>query len=636
MTRESRLRRGRFAGLLGLSLALIILLVALGPPTAAGAQSGKSFHWTRYDYTVDILENGDMLFTVLMGFSFDSGSFSQGYYEFEMNRLQDVRDVSLREGSQEYRQVGSEQIGGFTAEVGDMFSVLWWFPPTADAERTFTLSFRVVGGLRIYPDGDQFYWNFYAGDRPGRIESGTITLHLPGQATAEQLILAADPDTVAITQVDASTVQARVDNLPANRQVVLRVQFPHGMVQASASPWQAAEDRQTAYDEQWRPIVNLVLLGLSALVLLGGVGGVIALWYTRGRDKPVGLVAEYVSEPPSDLPPGLVGSLVDEKVDIQDILATIVDLGRKGALEIQEEEEKGFLGIGSKKDFTYRRLPGTEPLLGYEQVLLKEFFGGASEISLSSLKNRFYSAIPRISSAMYEELTKRGLFVADPQKTRNRYYAIGIGGLVLSFGAFICLAAVVAQYADTFMCLPLALGAAFVTVLIVAGAMAKKTEAGATEAAGWNAFKRYLKDIERYDDLQEKKDIFERYLPYAIAFGMQRDYIRKFSAVQAPAPRWYYPYPPIIYGGPRPVSGLPGDVTGGGAGGGGLPSLQGMSDGMAGSLQSMSDGLVSMLNSASSTLTSQPRSSGSGGGGFSGGGGGFSGGGGGGGGSGAR
>ncbi|NPV07225.1 MAG: DUF2207 domain-containing protein [Anaerolineae bacterium] len=632
-----RSRRPRMAlSWIWVVLLALGLLLARGT-LAASAQTGKSFHWNRYDYTVDILENGDMLFEVTMAFSFDSGSFSQGYFSFDMDRLEDVRDVSVFEGERAYTPVSSEREHGYLATVDDQFEVLWWFPPTANAERTFTLRYRVIGGLRIYEEGDQFWWFFYAGDRPGRIDQGTITVRLPGSVAPEELRLASNPATVPIEQVDSRTVQARVQGLPANQSVELRVQFPHGLVQARPPSWQAAADRLVDYNERWRPVVELGLLALSILTLVGGIGGVVALWYSRGRDKPVGVVAEYLSEPPSDLRPGLAGALVDEKVDIQDILATIVDLGRRGVLEIEETQQPGFLGIGERRDFVYRRLGGGADLSQYESTLVSQLFGQKTEVRLSELKNRFYQAIPRIARDMYEELTQQGFFHGNPEKVRARWQGFGIAGIVLSFVAFLCLSVFISQYAGTFFCLPLASGIGFLLLTIVGSAMPRKSEAGAEEAARWQAFKRYLEDIERYDDLGEKKSIFERFLPYAIAFGMEKEYIRKFSRVEAPAPTWYHPYPPVIYGGgrpyPRETAAGPTPVS---QTGGAMPSLQGMSNSMSASLQSMSDGLQSMLNSASSTLTSQPRSSGSGGGGWSGGGGGFGGGGGGGGGSGAR
>jgi hypothetical protein len=160
--------------------------------------------------------------------------------------------------------------------------------------------------------------------------------------------------------------------------------------------------------------------------------------------------------------------------------------------------------------------------------------------------------------------------------------------------------------------------------------MPVKTRLGSESAAAWLAFKRYLSNISRYTKVEEATDQFDKYLPYAIAFGIERSWINRFARLDTvPVPTWYYPYG---WGGHRyhgPHSTVGGGV--GNLGGGGVPSVQGMSDGLAGSLQNMSSGLTSMLNSASSTFSSVPQSSGRSGGGWSGGG--FSGGGGGGGGS---
>ncbi|MHB0875914.1 MAG: DUF2207 family protein [Anaerolineae bacterium] len=634
---HNRSRQWHWFAWLPVALLIAATIVSLAAVAPAGAQSSKVYHWSQYDYDVQILNNGDMLFTVDMVFSFDQGSFSQGFFAFDTGRIEDVQDVEVWEGDRRYREVGEESTYGYQVSGGDLFEVLWWFPPTEGAERAFTLKYRVVGGLRIYEAGDQFFWNFWSGDRGASIERGLIMVHLPAAFTADQVRIASDPATVLVDPIAGDIVRASVVDFPPNTTAVLRIQFPHGAVTAAPPTWQAADDRLVAYQERWKPVVDLGILGLSALVLFGGVGGVIALWYSRGRDKPVGLVAEYLTEPPSTLQPGLAGVLVDERADVRDIVATIVDLGSRGVLTIEEVEEKTIWGIGSKKDFVYRLEKRDATLLPFEQQLISEFFGRGTERRLSDLKEKFYTAIPRITKLMYEDLTQRQFFTANPEMTRRRWRGIGVAGLVISGVLLFCGSAALAQYTSFAFCLPLSSAAAFLVLTIVGGAMPRRTEQGAEETARWQAFKRYLDDIDRYDDVAAKAAIFERFLPYAIAFGVEKSYIGKFSRVDTPAPRWYYPYPPIILG---PGMGMGRGTTGGGlpTTGGGMttPTLQGMSNSMSSSLQGMSDGLVSMLNSASSTLTSAPRSSGSSGGGWSGGGGGFGGGGGGGGGSGAR
>jgi len=170
-------------------------------------------------------------------------------------------------------------------------------------------------------------------------------------------------------------------------------------------------------------------------------------------------------------------------------------------------------------------------------------------------------------------------------------------------------------------------------MLMTSRHMPAKTPVGAETAARWSALKEYLVRIDKLTDIKQAGDQFERYLPYAIAFGINQSWVHKFSTLtETPAPGWYIPA--------RGWSGS-GSGTGRGAGvptasGRSAPSgrggLQGMSDALGGGLQNMSDGLTKLLNNTGGVLSSRPAPSSSGGfsggsGGFSGGGGGFSGGG---------
>ena len=199
-----------------------------------------------------------------------------------------------------------------------------------------------------------------------------------------------------------------------------------------------------------------------------------------------------------------------------------------------------------------------------------------------------------------------------------------LGVLAMGLAVLIGVAgAIVAESLSAFGWAPgLGLGVTAVALIIVAYFMPRKTDKGAEEAARWRAFKTYLRDIEKYSDLEAQKEIWDRFLPYAIAFGVDKAYIRQFEGVNAPAPGWYIPGPSMYgpyrrgffglpYGAGRPAcrtaAGM-GDIGGGSMGG----SLSDMSRGMGASLTAMSAGLGAMLTTASSTMTSRPSSSSSG------------------------
>ena len=606
-----RLRRAHL--LLLAVLAVLFVQVGLGRTVRADSDD-KTYYWEYFNSDLTVLPNGDLDVVETLRYVFTRGTFTFAYRDIPLGRTEGIDQVWVAEGGQRYpaSQVQLQNVDG-------ALRIRWSYPPTQNAARTFTIHYVAHGALRIYEGGDQVYWKAIPPDRGFPIRSSRVTVKLPAVVAPENLKMASYGARAESSILDPQTVVFTANDIGSGSELEVRVQFPHGLVQAAPPSWQAAADRQAAYDEQVRPLVDLGVGVISLLLLIAGVLGVILLWYTHGRDQQVGLAAEYTAEPPSNLQPGLAGVLVDEKVDMRDIIATIVDLARRGVIEMREVEEPGFLGIGTHRDFAFRLLGDGAGLRPFEAEILQAVFGPYGERRLSDLKNRFYRALPGIRKRMYEEVVSAGLFPRSPEATRGLYL---VAGMVLLFGSIFVgtfVTPLVASLTSVGFAPFAALALTGVLVMLASPFMPRRTSTGAEQAALWRAFRRYLDDIEKQTDLAQAKELFDRYLPYAIAFGLDKEWIRKFAGVDAPAPTWYYPYPPVIIGGPghhgHPAPNLSG------AGGPAVPSLDGMSQGLAGSLQSMSEGLTSLLNSASSTLASVPSSSGRGGG-WSGGGGG--------------
>ena len=90
-----------------------------------------------------------------------------------------------------------------------------------------------------------------------------------------------------------------------------------------------------------RRVADFIIPKLGFLLPIVTFLTMLLIWRRRGRDEPGQVYAKYVSEPPSDLSPGLVGALIDEKVDTKEVIATIVDLARRGYLEITDTARRG-------------------------------------------------------------------------------------------------------------------------------------------------------------------------------------------------------------------------------------------------------------------------------------------------------
>ncbi|MFZ1755595.1 MAG: DUF2207 domain-containing protein, partial [Caldilineaceae bacterium] len=611
-----------------LLLALVIGLLA--SPLVAQAQE-KSLVWDRFD--VDILVKADGTFDVAehQRIRFTAGSFTFGFRELPVSNFDYADNWAVTDSSgNRYELVsGGSQPYTFTVDdSGYKYGIRWYFPAASDTTETYSLSYTVHGGLRYYDAGDQLWWKAIYSDRSFPVLNGRVNVFVPAevQEWAAYINGRDAKDSASATLLEGKkTVVFDLDRrLNSGQDFEVRVQFPHGVVAGTVQSWQTRADQQVAareaeqaYLDRWGPIATLGFGALGALFLFGGPALLYLLWYKLGRDKPVDIVADYLPEPPDDLPPGVAGVLLDEQVDMEDIIATLVDLARRKAISITEEKKGRLL---TSTDFIYRRERDDVPLTAFEEELLKAVFGRKQEVELSDLKNKFYQKIGKLKKSLYADVTERQLFVRNPESVRNQYGCLGVLLLGLAGVAAFALVGVFGDLTAAAFLPGFGMGVTAFGFLLLSRFMPKKTDSGSEASARWQAFKRYLKDIDRYTDLDAQKEIWDRWLPYAIAFGVDKEYIRKFEKIDAPAPGWYIP-DPTLYGPYRRWyygSGDTGPMTagsGGGLGKLGRPGSEGgslggglseASRGMGNSLTSMSAGLGAMLSSASTTMTSRP------------------------------
>ncbi len=188
-------------------------------------------------------------------------------------------------------------------------------------------------------------------------------------------------------------------------------------------------------------------------------------------------------------------------------------------IEIEEVKEPGFLGIGSDDDFVYRQKHAAVPLRKYEETLLTEMFGGRDEVKLSDLKNKFYKVIPALRKELYQAVVEEGYFERSPESVRSQYAGLGVLALVLTACISFLAISTFAQLSGYVVCLPVGLGVIGLGIIILSRYMPRRTPAGADAVARWRAFKRYLENLEKYTKVEDATEIFDRYLPYAVAFG---------------------------------------------------------------------------------------------------------------------
>ena len=357
-SRQGKVARGTF-----LLFVLAILLAITAQPLFA---QEKSLIWDRFDVDIVVKKDGSFDVSEHQTIHFTSGTFTKGSRSIPKNKFDALDNFSVTDASGNVYQQATDGTEPFTftvAENYNNYTIYWYFPATSGSTETYTLNYSVIGGLRIYDGGDQLWWKAVYADRPFPVRASRVRVIVPDGAPIQEWsayineVDARDSATAEVLDGNQAVI-FNVGRLAVGEDFEVRVQFQHGSVDAVTPGWQAqadadaaARDAREAELAKLRPIYNLGLGVLGLLCLFGGPLGLYLLWYNLGRDKPVPMVADYLPAARDDLAPGVAGALLDASVDMEDVLASVVDLARLKSFSITESKDDSW--FRGRSDFIY-------------------------------------------------------------------------------------------------------------------------------------------------------------------------------------------------------------------------------------------------------------------------------------------
>jgi uncharacterized membrane protein YgcG len=413
-----------------------------------------------------------------------------------------------------------------------------YVPGAQDSTHTIVLHYRVKNGLRYFEDHDELYWNVTGTD--WTVPLGLVTAHaiLPpgvtGLRAAEYTGAYGSRAQDAQVDILGSNVTARTLRPLAYREgLTLVVGWDKGFVSAPTQSDLVLQFLQSNWP-LFTPLAALVFMFL--------------LWYNRGRDPQVGSVAVQY-QPPNGLTPGEAGALVDDSADMRDITASIVDLAVHGYLEIEERKTEHMMGLYSSQDFAFvlKKKPAewmsAKP---HELLLLAGLFdnGTRDSVGLSELQNHFYKNLPGIRKALFDSLVKRGFYTHRPDEVRTVF----IGGALVAGALLLAIGQYLAQRLGM-QSLPFTVGGALTGVIVAAFGwiMPARTVAGARARLGVLGFEDFLGRVEgdRIERMtsttqMSQAQTFEKYLPFAMALGVEKKWAASFDGAFKEPPSWYH------------------------------------------------------------------------------------------------
>jgi hypothetical protein len=297
----------------------------------------------------------------------------------------------------------------------------------------------------------------------------------------------------------------------------------------------------------WRffaPQLTLNMVIVSLVILLVGGLWLWKNWRAYGSEPDVGILPDYLSSPPSDLPPAMVflvrKSWLNKDADPHLIMVTLIDLAQKGFLGIEATEELieffefDFVEYRRKEDLLIRKGKG-EPKYEFEKLLINELAGH----KLFERQGHIAKLLPQFKKSLERESVAMGFFDKEPTESQKW---VRIPSLVMFYSTFAAFGLGVTALYGWAIILPLAtLGIiGFLAAFVVAPKMSKKTWQGVREAALWDAFRNHLREVSQQMDMaRDYLSVWDSYLPYAILFGLETVWINHFVEMHAPVPLWF-------------------------------------------------------------------------------------------------
>ena len=410
-------------------------------------------------------------------------------------------------------------------------------------EHTYVFRYRASRMLGFFENHDELYWNVTGVEWEFPIDRASASVSLGFDVSPQEITTAAytgafgytNRDYRAHLESDGSVYFVTTKSLAPLTGLTIVVGWPKGFIEPPTDMQRLG----------WllKDNANLLIAVVGFALLLAYY---IPVWLHFGKDPEEGvLVTRY--EPPEGFSPASLRFIRQMYYDDKVMTAAIVNLAVKRYLNIEVEEgSDGFLGFGKEEDeYTLVKtepLGRPPPMAAGEKELYDELFRGRERVTLVQDN---HDVLGRAKSAHSKSLA------ADYKKHYFRFNGL------LNVPAIILLVLTVVmslrEGPSPLAIIVMVLMA--VTTIVFASIMKRPTMRGRKLLDEIMGFEDYLHIAENYEtELRNPPEktprLFEKYLPFALALGVDQSWSERFASIlrEAQMPDGS-PYQPVWYGG---------------------------------------------------------------------------------------
>ncbi len=385
----------------------------------------------------------------------------------------------------------------------------------------YRITYTTKGQVGFFPDYDEIYWNVNGNGWAFAVDSISAVIHLPPTAQVKQTACytgsyGSTETACSDSIIDTHTVSFRGRAMDYYEGLTVAVGFPKGVVAEPPPP--------TFWERFAVPLVGGIITLLLLLYYF-------LTWFRFGRDPDMPTVIPLF-EPPDALSPASVGMVMEGGFDNDLITPAMISLAVKGHVRIDEKKEEMLLGLITKETYTIVKLKGGSGLPMEEQELLNRMFGsgqmsyeitGTYDPSVQSMASAFRGTL----KSQWDSFLNKG--------NNGRFWWIPILSVIVCGISLVVLHN--SYWGDNDAVYIIAFVVANLILFLIYRYLIKRpSEEKQALRARLFGFKMYLgaaeeKQLQHFNPPTMTPEVFEKYLPYAIAFKVEKIWGDRFQSM---------------------------------------------------------------------------------------------------------
>lgn len=316
--------------------------------------------------------------------------------------------------------------GIFTVYIGDKDAYL------SPGIYTYKIVYKTQDQIGKFKGYDEFYWNVNGTDWTFPVESIQATIHLPKNADIIQNscytgVHGSKERNCNSEKLSSTEITFKADHLNAYENLTIAVGFKAGVLKEPSvfSKWMK---------RNW-PSLSLVMMSFYLIFFYYNN------WRKYGKDpeKPV-VIPQFNA--PNNLSPASIGYIDKGKFDASLVTANLVDLSIKGYVEIEEVKNTKESFLSRIFDLT-KLSSSNNTVQDDEKLLLEKLFGKQKKISVNGTYN---SKIKNAVNNFEKFITKENKIFVEKISNKNIVYKALKLILLIFFSAIIINSIVTLSY----------------------------------------------------------------------------------------------------------------------------------------------------------------------------------------------